>query len=168
MNMPTISIIAAVGESNQTIGYKKKLPWNLPADMKRFKQITQGHAVIMGKKTFESLPVRPLPKRTNIVLTSLLSEGVVEGYYEANSLEDALEMCVNEKEVFIIGGSSVYAQSMEMAQKMYITWVHGDFQGDTFFPKIDFSKWKLVSTETHKPNSSNPHPYTFTVYEKVN
>ena len=164
--MPKINIIAAVGVQNLSIGYKKKLPWNLPADMKHFKEITMGHSLLMGKKTFESLPNGPLPKRNNIVLTSVLSEGVSEGYYEANSLEDALDLASNAEQVFVIGGSSVYSQCVDIADRMYITWVQGEFPGDTFFPQIDFSQWVEISREEHQPDTKNHHPYTFCIYDR--
>ncbi|MCE1156101.1 MAG: dihydrofolate reductase [Bacteroidales bacterium] len=163
--MPTISIIAAVAD-NLAIGYKKQIPWYLPADLKHFKEITTGHTLIMGKRTFESLPNGPLPNRKNIVLTSMLTEGVVEGYFEADSTEDALELSSNAEKVFIIGGSAIYKQFMEHAETMYITWVHGEFVADTFFPDIDFSLWNEVSREEHQPDEKNPHSYAFVVYER--
>ena len=118
-NKLKVSIVAALAD-DYAIGYKGKLPWNLPADMKHFKALTTGGTVIMGKRTFESLPNGPLPNRTNIVLSSMISEGVNEGYFEANSLEDALELCSNAKEVFVIGGSAVYKQSADIADTMYL------------------------------------------------
>lgn len=164
--MPIISIVAALAD-DYAIGYKKKLPWNLPADMKHFKNLTTGHTVVMGKRTFESLPNGPLPNRTNIVLTTMLSEGVVEGYFEADSLEDALELCSNAEQVFVIGGAAVYQQCMDSVDSMYLTWVHGDFKADTYFPEIDFSKWKEVSREDHPADEKNEYPYSFSVYERV-
>jgi dihydrofolate reductase len=164
--MPKISIVAALAD-DYAIGYKKKLPWNLPADMKHFKNLTTGHTVVMGKRTFESLPNGPLPNRTNIVLTTMLSEGVVEGYFEADSLEDALELCSNAEQVFVIGGAAVYQQCMDSVDSMYLTWVHGDFKADTYFPEIDFSKWKEVSREDHPADEKNEYPYSFSVYERV-
>lgn len=164
--MPIISIVAALAD-DFAIGYKKKLPWNLPADMKHFKNLTTGHTVVMGKRTFESLPNGPLPNRTNIVLTTMLSEGVVEGYFEADSLEDALELCSNAEQLFVIGGAAVYQQCMDSVDSMYLTWVHGDFKADTYFPEIDFSKWKEVSREDHPADEKNEYPYSFSVYERV-
>ena len=101
--MSKISIIAAIAD-NYAIGKANKLPWHRPADLKHFKQLTSGHAILMGKRTYESLPNGPLPNRKNIVLTSVLSEGVNEGYFEANSFEDAFDLCEHEKQIFIIGG----------------------------------------------------------------
>lgn len=163
--MPRISIVAAVAD-NLTIGYRKSLPWVLPADMKHFKELTTGHTLLMGKRTFESLPNGPLPNRKNIVLTSVMSEGINEGYFEANSLEDAQELCSNAEEVFVIGGSSVYEQCLDIADRMYITWVHAKFTGDTFFPEVDYSEWTELSREYHDSDDKNPYPFSFVVYER--
>lgn len=163
--MARISIIAAVAD-DYAIGYKKNLPWKLPADMRHFRELTTGHTLIMGKRTFESLPNGPLPNRTNIVLTSLLTEGVVEGYFEANSLEDALELSSNSEQVFIIGGSSVYQQGLDYADSLYITWVHGDFTADTFFPEIDFKIWEEVDRVDHEADANHPYPYSFVQYKR--
>jgi len=163
--MPKISIIAAIAD-NYAIGKQNKLPWHMPADLKHFKDLTTGHTVIMGKRTFESLPNGPLPNRKNIVLRSILSDGVIETYFEADSLEDALEIAENEEQVFIIGGSTVYKQHIEKADSMYITWIHANFAADVFFPEIDFTKWKEVSRKRHKADDKNPHDYSFVEYQK--
>jgi dihydrofolate reductase len=163
--MPKISIVAAVAE-NYAIGKADTLPWRLPADMKHFKNLTSGHAVVMGKRTFYSLPNGPLPNRKNIVLTSILSEGIVEGYYEADSLEDAVYLCEKEEEVFIIGGATVYKQCIDKVDTMYITWVHAEFAADTFFPEVDFSQWNEVSRERHESDDQNSYSFTFSVYER--
>ena len=164
--MPKISIVAAIAD-DFAIGYKKKLPWNLPADMKHFKALTTGHTLVMGKRTFESLPNGPLPHRKNIVLTTMFTEAVREGYFEAESLEDALELSSNADKVFIIGGSAVYKQCMDIVDAMYITWVHGEFTADTYFPEIDFSQWKEISREEHLADKINLYPYTFSIYERI-
>jgi len=164
--MSKVSIIAAVAD-NFAIGKSNKLPWHLPADLKHFKNLTTGSALVMGKRTFESLPNGPLPNRKNIVLSSTFNEGVCEGYFEANSIEDALELCSNFEQIFIIGGAAVYRQTMEIADYMHITWVHADFSADAFFPAIDFSKWKEVSREDFTPDEKNAYPYSFVAYEKV-
>lgn len=163
--MSKISIIAAIAD-DYAIGNLNKLPWHLPADLKHFRQLTTNHAVVMGKRTFESLPNGPLPNRRNIVLTSVMSEGVNEGYFEADSLEDALYLCEKEDQVFIIGGVSVYKQTMEKADAMYITWVHKKFAADAFFPEINFDEWNEVTRETHEADEKNPFPYTFSTYER--
>ena len=163
--MCKISIIAAVAD-NYVIGKSKKLPWYLSADLKRFKELTSGHVLLMGKRTFQSLPNGPLPNRKNIVLTSMLSEGVVEGYFEANSIDDALELCENIKKIFVIGGSVVYKQCMEFANDMYITWVHGDVEGDVYFPTIETDIWEEVSREDFPADEKNQYPYSFSYYTR--
>ena len=163
--MSKISIIAAVAD-NYAIGRANKLPWHLSADMKHFRQLTTGNAIVMGKRTFNSLPNGPLPNRKNIVLTSIMSEGVNEGYYEADSLEDALYLCENEKEVFIIGGATVYKQCLDKVDKLYITWVHGEFNADAFFPEIDLNKWEEIAREDFNADEKNPYSYSFVEYMK--
>ena len=163
--MSKISIIAAVAD-NLAIGNANNLPWHLPADLKHFKQLTTGHAIVMGKRTFESLPNGPLPNRKNIVLTSVMSEGVNEGYFEADSLEDAVYLCENEDQVFIIGGVTVYKQSIDKVNTMYITWVHVNFLVDKFFPKIDFEQWNEVSREDHEADALNAYSYSFCIYSR--
>ncbi|NLO70788.1 MAG: dihydrofolate reductase [Porphyromonadaceae bacterium] len=164
--MSKISIIAAVAE-NYVIGKNNKLPWHLPADLKHFKNKTIGHAVVMGKRTFESLPNGPLPKRKNIVLTSI-PEGNYDKYYEAVSLGDAIDLCENEAEVYIIGGASLFKQALVYPEinTMYITWIHAEVSGDAYFPKFDENEWKLVSSERHEADEKNEYAYTFAKYEK--
>jgi dihydrofolate reductase len=163
--MSKISIIAAVSD-NYAIGKSNNLPWHLPADMKHFRQLTTGHAVVMGKRTFESLPKGPLPNRRNIVLTSVMSEGVNKGYFEADSLEDAVYLCEREEQIFIIGGATVYRQCIDKVDSLYITWVHGSFSADTFFPEIDFEKWNEVSREDFEADDKNPYSFSFVVYKR--
>jgi dihydrofolate reductase len=163
--MSKISIIAAVAD-NYAIGKSNNLPWRLPADLKHFRQLTTGHAVVMGKRTFESLPKGPLPNRKNIVLTSIMSEGVNEGYFEADSLEDALYLCEHEEKVFIMGGATVYRQCISKVDYMYITWVHSNFSADTFFPEIDFNVWEEVNREDLEPDEKNLYSYSFVEYKR--
>jgi dihydrofolate reductase len=163
--MSKISIIAAVAD-NYAIGKSNNLPWHLPADLKHFRLLTTGHAVVMGKRTFESLPKGPLPNRKNIVLTSVMSEGVSEGYFEADSLEDAIFLCEHEEQVFIMGGATVYKQSIDKVDFMYITWVHDKFSADTFFPEIDFDLWEEVSREDFEPDEKNLYAYSFVEYKR--
>ena len=124
--MSTISIIAAIADNN-AIGKNQQLLWHLPADMKHFKELTTGHAIIMGRKTFESLPNGPLPDRKNVVLTSLPEAGFVN-CFACESMRDALDLCEKEDEIFIIGGALVYRQALSKADKMYITRVHHEFE----------------------------------------
>ncbi len=164
--MPKVSIVAALAD-DYAIGFKEKLPWYLPADLKYFKELTTGHTILMGKRTFESLPNGPLPNRTNIVLTSIISEGINEGYFEADSLEDAFEISASAEQVFIIGGASVYKQTLDMADRLYLTWVHDEFKADAYFPEIDFSLWKEIDRKDYEADEKNKHPYSFVVYERI-
>ena len=163
--MSKISIVAAVGD-NLAIGKSNNLPWHLPADLKHFKQLTTGHAVVMGKRTFESLPNGPLPNRKNIILTSVMSEGVNEGYFEADSMEDALFLCEHEEQVFIIGGETLYKQWIDKVDSMYITWIHKKFCADTYFPEINFENWEEVSREDHDADEQNIYSYSFSIYKR--
>ena len=163
--MSEISIVAAVAD-NYAIGKGNKLPWHLPAALKHFRELTTGHAVVMGKRTFESLPNGPLPNRRNVVLTSVMSQGVNEGYFEADSLEDAFYLCEKEEKIFIVGGAAVYRQSLEIADSLYITWVHHEFSADIYFPEVDFSKWDEVSRQDMTADEKNPYPYSFVHYKR--
>jgi len=163
--MSKISIIAAVAD-NYAIGKSNNLPWHLPADLKHFRQLTTGHTVVMGKRTFESLPKGPLPNRKNIVLTSIMSEGVNEGYFEADSLEDAIFLCEHETQVFIIGGATVYKQCIDKVDYMYITWIHKEFSADTFFPVIDLEQWEEIKREDFDADDVNQYPYSFVEYKR--
>jgi dihydrofolate reductase len=160
--MKPVSIIVAVAE-NQAIGCRNELLCHLPADLKYFKRITSGHTVVMGKRTWASLPVRPLPGRRNIVITDISGE-LFEGAETVYSIEEALAHCDAEKESFIIGGGSVYRQFMPHASKLYITHVHHHFDADTFFPEIDSEVWRLDSLEPQPADEQNPFPYSFAVY----
>ncbi|NOZ46744.1 MAG: dihydrofolate reductase [Chlorobi bacterium] len=156
-----ISIIVAVAENN-VIGYKNQLIWHLPADLKRFKQITSGHYIIMGRKTYESVG-KPLPNRTNIIITSNKNYKA-EGCYIVHSLEEAINFANGQKEVFILGGGTVYKQAIDIADKLYITRIHKDFVGDTFFIEIDRDKWQLDMEEIHQPDEKNKLAYSFRNY----
>ncbi|HHT22508.1 MAG TPA: dihydrofolate reductase [Bacteroidales bacterium] len=164
--MSKISIIAAVAD-NYAIGKNNKLLWHLPADMKHFKDMTTGHAVVMGKRTFESLPNGSLPNRKNIVLTSI-PEGNFDKYYEAVSLRDAIELCENEDEVYIIGGATIFKQALEYpgVDTMYITWVHEEFEADAFFPQFDKDEWKEVKRKRYEADEENPYAYSFCEYRR--
>ncbi len=165
-----VSLIVAVAENN-AIGYENNLIWHLPNDMKYFKEITLNHHVITGRKNYLSIPqkYRPLVNRTNIVLTK------DNNFDEPNcvikhSLEDAINFAKsnNENEVFIIGGGQIYQEALEKNRidQMYITHVHGSFKADTYFPKIDFNKWRLISKTHHKIDENHKYNYTFAVYQK--
>ncbi|MFA5999603.1 MAG: dihydrofolate reductase [Candidatus Paceibacterota bacterium] len=160
-----ISIIAAIGKNNE-LGKKNTLLWNLPADMKHFRETTKGHTVIMGQKTFESIG-RPLTNRRNIVVTR--EEGFkAEGVEVSMSLEDTLASFADStEEVFVIGGGQIYKQSIEKAGRLYITHVDmEDKEADTYFPEIIPIVWNETKHEEHKKDSENPFNYTFSIYEK--
>jgi len=159
-----ISIIAAVSD-DLGIGKDNKLLWHIPDDLKRFKKLTTGKCVIMGKKTWESLPVRPLPGRKNIVLTDN-AEDCFNCDVTAYSIEDALKACKGFDEVFIMGGGSVYRQFMPLAGRLYITRVHATAPADTFFPEIDPALWKRVSEEFHEGITGVYPPYSYIIFER--
>ncbi|MBP6883628.1 MAG: dihydrofolate reductase [Candidatus Pacebacteria bacterium] len=161
-----ISIIAAIGKNNE-LGKKNTLLWNMPEDMKHFRDTTRGHTVIMGQKTFESMDSKPLPNRRNIVLTqdkAFNADGIEISY----SLEDTLDSFKDsEEEVFVMGGGQIYKQSMEEAGRLYITHVDmEDKDADTYFPEIVPIVWNETSHEEHKADEKNPFAYTFSVYER--
>ncbi len=160
----TISVIVAVAE-NMAIGKDNQLLWHISADLKRFKKLTTGHPVIMGKKTYESLPVRPLPHRMNIVLTDVPGEKI-EGCVMAYSIPEAIALCPEGEECFVMGGGSVYRQFLPLADRLYLTKVHRSFEADTFFPEIDEKEWKLVSREEVTGDDSVPFRYEFLVYHR--
>jgi dihydrofolate reductase len=157
---PILSIIVAIAQNN-AIGKDNQLLWHISNDLKRFKRITAGHSVIMGKRTLLSLPSGPLPKRRNIVLSDKLTDCFSGGCETAFSIEDALKKVENENEVFIIGGGMVYEQFLPLADKMYLTIVEKDFDADTFFSEIDFSEWELIEKETIQDDSSVDFSYRY-------
>jgi len=159
-----ISLIAAIGKNNE-IGKGNTLLWNMPVDMKYFRDTTRGHAVIMGRKTFLSIGY-PLPNRRNIVITRD-KEYNTEGIEIVYSLDEAIEKIKNENESFIIGGAEIYKQSINKADKLYITEINSEFgDADTFFPIIDKEIWKETKRADCKKDDKNPHDYSFVEYEK--
>lgn len=153
--MKPISIIVAIAQNN-AIGKDNQLLWHIPADLKRFKQLTTGHTIVMGKRTFYSLPIRPLPNRHSIVITDIAGEEI-EGCTMAYSIEDAVEKMDSKKENFIIGGGSVYNQFLPLANQLYLTIVQKDFEADTFL-EIDLSGWETIEREDH-PEEELPYYY---------
>lgn len=160
---PVISIIVAVAENN-VIGANNQLIWHISEDLKRFKALTTGHHIIMGRKTFESIG-RPLPKRTNIIV-SRNKNFAAEGCIVVASLEEALTVSASDSEVFIIGGGELYRQTLPLAHKLYLTRVHKSFDGDTFFPEISEADWKEVFSEEKKPASESELGYMFVNLER--
>ncbi len=161
-----IKIIMVAKASNNVIGKDNDLIWHLPADLKFFKQTTKGHTLIMGRKTFESLG-NPLPHRDSWIITRN-EDYQSEGITVFHSLESALE--AGEKKgletVFLLGGGEIYRQSMDVADKMIITEVHHEFEGDTYFPEIDHDRWKEVSREEFAADEKNKYDYAFVHYER--
>ena len=158
-----ISIIVAVAE-NYAIGKKGDLLCHMPADLKHFKTITSGHTVMMGERTFLSLPKHPLPNRRNIVLTDVKGK-TFEGAETVYSLDEMVAQVNPDEEAFVIGGGMVYRQMMELADKLYITHIHHSWpDADTFFPEIDPKVWKQLSAERHSADENNPYDYTFAEY----
>ena len=145
MIYPNIAIIVAIAQ-NFAIGCNNDLLFHLPNDLKRFKQITSGHAVIMGKNTLFSLPKGPLPNRRNIVITDVPGE-TFEGCETVYSIAEAVEIVKNEQLAFVIGGGMIYRQFYPIAGKLFLTMAHQDFEADTFFPVINFNEWKELSRE---------------------
>lgn len=159
-----ISIIVAIADGNNAIGRQGDLLCHLPNDLKHFKQITAGHTVMMGKRTYFSLPKHPLPNRRNIVISDVLGEQI-EGAEMAYSIEQALALTDPLEETFIIGGGMVYRQFMPLADKLYITHIHHLWEdADTFFPAIEPQVWKQISAEKHQTDEKNPYDYTFAEY----
>ena len=143
---PILSIIVAYAQ-NRTIGKDNKLPWHLSNDLKRFKKITTGHSLIMGKNTLFSLPAGPLPNRRNIVLSTSLTDCFNGKCEIARSVEEVLKMIEDEQEVFVIGGSKVFELFLPIANKLYLTLIEKNIEGDTFLPLINFSQWELREKE---------------------
>ena len=159
-----VSIIVAIAQ-NGTIGDKNSLLWHIQEDMRFFRTTTSGHPVIMGRKTFESLGSKPLPKRTNIVITRADRE--FEGALTAHSLEEAIRMAGEDEEIFVMGGAQIYREALSVVDRMYITVVERDYEGDTSFPEIDYSEWKLVDVVRHERGEEYEHPFEFRTYDRV-
>lgn len=154
-----LSLIVAMTE-DRVIGKDNKLPWHISEDLKRFKKITMGHPIIMGRKTFESIG-RPLPGRKNIVLTKDATFKK-EGVEVVHSLDEALSLCDGEEEAFIIGGASIYAQSLGRVSRIYLTLIHHPFEGDARLPDFDLEKnFKITQKETSQTDGPNGFSYTF-------
>ena len=163
----SISIIAAIGKNGE-IGIGGKLPWHIPEELKKFKSLTENHAVIMGRKTFESIVEKigkTLPNRTNIIITRNRNYIAPEGCIVANSLEAALREAKDD-ETFIIGGAEIFTQALPLVEKMYITAIDKEFPADTFFPKIDISEWQLLEISAGHRSETEPISFSYMVYER--
>jgi dihydrofolate reductase len=164
-----VALIAAFAQ-NRVVGINNTLPWHLPEDLKYFKRTTSGKAIIMGRKTYESIG-RPLPNRTNIVV-SRNPDFTAEGIVTVTTLEAAIKHAESVNlingidEVMIIGGAAIYEASLPMADRLYLTHVHAEVKGDAYFPEVDFSDWNEVGREDFSKDNSNPFDYSFSVYDK--
>ncbi|WP_430460850.1 dihydrofolate reductase [Thalassolituus sp. LLYu03] len=169
-----LSLIVALAR-NHTIGIDNKLPWYLPNDLKYFKQVTMGKTIIMGRKTYESIG-KPLPGRTNIVITrqgDYLPPNANDSVKVVSSLEAAQALAANlalingQDEALIIGGAEIYTQALALVERMYLTEVHAEVEGDAFFPEFDRGQWQAVAREDFAAEGGNPYDYSFVVYERV-
>lgn len=159
-----LTIIAAAAENN-ALGKDNQLLWHLPEDFKRFKALTSGHYIIMGRKTFESFP-KPLPNRTHIIITRQPNYQAPEGCIVVTSLEKAMELCPKNEEAFVIGGGEIYQQALDVVDKIDVTRVHTTLDADTFFPTIDPTLWEMVFEEFHPKDDKHAFDFTFLTYVK--
>ena len=160
-----ISIIVVVDQNN-AIGLNNRLLCHLPNDLKYFKRVTSGHPVMMGRHTYESLPVKPLPNRKNIVISKSLTEPL-PGCVLVPSVEDACKQCDGADECFVIGGAQIYRQMMPLVKRLYITRIHHVFEADVWFPEIKTVEWQQQSAEWNEPDEKHPYAYSFEVYTRV-
>jgi dihydrofolate reductase len=158
-----LSAIVAMA-ANRVIGANNQLPWRLPADLARFKRLTMGHTLILGRKTYESIG-RPLPGRTFVVVTRQ-RDYAPAGVKVAHTVDEALALSQGDEEVFIAGGAELYAQTMDRLNRLYLTRIERDFPGDTYFPEVDLSGWKLIEQEHHPASGPDSLPYAFLTYER--
>jgi len=159
-----ISIIVAAS-TNNVIGVRGELPWRLSDDLKHFKSVTMDKPIVMGRKTWESIG-RALPGRQNIVVTRQ-TEYEADGCDVVASIEDAISVAGNVDEIMVIGGSQIYDLALPVAQRLYLTRVHADVDGDAHFPPVDESAWRLVSEESHRADDRNEFDFSFRVYERA-
>ena len=159
-----LTLIAAASENN-ALGKDNDLVWHLPDDFKRFKALTSGHYIVMGRKTFESFP-KPLPNRTHIIITRQNNYEVPEGCIVVNSLSKAIEVCPQNEAVFIIGGGQIYKQSIAIADKIELTRVHTSVEADAFFPEINDAIWEIIQSEYHPKDEKHEHDFTYLTFVK--
>jgi dihydrofolate reductase len=162
-----LSLIVAVAR-NGVIGHQGQLPWHLSADLKRFKSLTMGHHLVMGRKTYESIG-KPLPGRISLVLSRSTPPAADsrENLTYVRSLAEALELASGDEEAFVIGGADVFVQALPQADRLYVTWVEADVPGDTLLPPIDLSDWRLVEETAVPADAKNDYPTRFCVYDRV-
>lgn len=158
-----VSIIVAIA-ANGVIGDKNSLLWHIKEDMRFFRQKTTSHPVIMGRKTYDSLG-RPLPNRTNVVISRTLNH--IEGCTVVHSLEEAIALFPSEEEIFIIGGAQIYAQALDVADRMYITHIEHSYEGDTSFPEWNRAQWRLIEKESMLCGENFRYPFSFETYIRI-
>ena len=161
-----ITIIAAAGENN-SLGKDNDLVWHLPDDFKRFKELTSGNHILMGRKTFETFP-KPLPNRTHLIITRQEDYSTPEKCFTFDSIQSALDEVLefSDNDIWIIGGGEIYKQAMDIADRIELTRVHSDFEADTFFPEIG-QEWKLVSEEYHPVDERHKYDFSYLTYERL-
>jgi len=157
-------MIAVIGK-NFELGKNNQLLCHLPADLKRFKEITSGYSVIMGDRTWESLPIKPLPKRRNIVIT-LDKNAVYNDCEVVHTLDDAIDLVKNEEKAFIIGGATIYKLFIDRVKTLYLTRLDADFDADVFFPAVDFSRWQMVEEMVYEKDEKNGYRMRFQVFKR--
>jgi len=162
--VPRVSIIAAMAK-NRVIGIENRLPWRLPGDMQRFRTLTMGHHILAGRKTYESIG-KPLPGRSMVVITRS-GDFAAPGCIVVNSVAEAVAACRGDAEIFIIGGEQLYRQTLDVADRIYLTEVQAEFTGDARFPELDPTLWRETERKSFPADDSNPCPYDFVVYDKV-
>jgi dihydrofolate reductase len=162
-DLGVVTIVVAISENN-AIGKDNQLLWYLPADLKHFKEITTGGTIIMGRKTYDSIG-KPLPNRRNIVITRK-TDLEIAGVEVVNSLQEALSLCAQEKEVFIIGGAEIYKHALALTNRIYLTIVHQSYEADAFFPELAKNEWKEINQEYHEADEKNNVAYTFSTLER--
>ncbi len=161
-----LNVVVAI-DRNRLIGDSEKLPWYLPADLKHFRELTTGNVVIMGRKTYDSIPerFRPLPDRQNVVLSN--QQGLqLEGVDVVNSLDEAID-AARDGEIFIIGGAKIYHLALPYTNRMFVTEIDAEFEGDVYFPDPNWSNWREINRETHDADEANPYNYAFVEYERI-
>lgn len=164
--MPSIAAIVAMSQ-NHVIGKNNQLPWHLPADLKHFKDLTTGHPIIMGRKTFQSIG-KVLPNRTNIVVTRNKNYRV-EGAFVVGSIEEAIELASakDNNEVFIIGGADIFKLSMPRINRLYLTIIQANIEGDVYFPKLESQQWQETASSQHLPDEKNNYAYQFVTLDRI-
>jgi dihydrofolate reductase len=166
-----VALIVAMAE-NRVIGINNKLPWYLPEDLKYFKRVTMGKPIVMGRKTYDSIG-RPLPGRTNIVITRNPDWAVPEGVRRVSSIEEAISLAESiaiidgSEELMVIGGAQIYAAAFDLADTLYLTKVHSDVEGDAYFEGFEANEWQLLNHEHFKASANNPYDYSFCVYDRA-